>query len=567
MKWPAINQRHLRISAFVLFAFLFCSQLAIAETSADAAQIGGILDAVDKNYKGLQSNWYSAIKGYAQNLFWILVLIDFGWSAVVYALEKQDFIEVIISLAKKMFPIGFFWSLLKMSDTWIPAIINSFIKIGQAATGQGELSPSQIASDGADLFFSTYSIMRDLNTLEAIAVVFPVTLLALVILAAMIYVAWQMLMANIEMYIVCGGGVILLGFGGSRWTTDFATKYLQYAVSVGIKYLVMYLIVGGGKTLIEKMTISPDNLIPSLVAVLITVVIFAGLVMAIPKLAAGMASGQAQLSAGSAFQAAVTIGAAMAGAGALAAAGTKAAAGAATEGVAGAAGLAKALGAGFSSGADMGKSGIGAAAHAAGEVAKHGLNLGTEALGSALNKASSSFADKVESSTGGQIASSIEATRGGSLSGASPAGGDSSPATSGSSSAPPQSDVAGGQQGAAPASGGSGQGSAAAPGAQPAAKATPAGSSTGGAPSSTASPAPASPAGGGNAPVSGLNGGSGGDASGASISGSSVAPPSSPAGAPYKAPMHERIKSLEGYVPQDEVAIQVGNIQSGHTQD
>lgn len=567
MKWPAINQRHLRVSIFFVFAFLLFSQFALAETSADASKIGGILDTVDKNYKDLQFNWYSVIKGYAQNLFWILVLIDFGWSTVVYVLEKQDFTEIIVSLSKKIFPIGFFWSLLKMSDTWIPAIINSFIKIGQAATGQGELSPSQITSDGVDMFFSAYSVMRDLNTLEAISVTFPVTIAAFIILGAMVYIAWLMLITNIEMYIVCGGGVILLGFGGSRWTTDFATKYLQYAVSVGIKYLVLYLVVGGGKTLIENMTISPDNFIPSLIAVFVTVLIFAGLVMKIPQIASGMASGQAQLSAGSMFQAAVTVGAAMAGAGALAAAGTKAAAGAATEGVAGAAGLAKALGAGFSSGADMGKSGMGAAAHAAGEVAKHGLGLGTEALGSALNKASSSFADKVESSTGGQIASSIEATRGGSLSGASPAGGDSSPATSGSSSASPQSDVAGGQQGAAPASGGSGQGSAAAPGAQTAAKATPAGGSTGGAPSSTASPAPASSAEGGNAPVSGLNGGSGGDASGASISGSSAPPPSSQAGASYKAPMHERIKSLEGYVPHDEVAIQVGNIQSGHTQD
>ena len=535
MNLPNTKQACLRLT-LVSGLFLFClSQFSQADTSLEAAKVGGILDAVDQNYKNLQLQWYTVIKSHAQWLFWALVMIDFGWSSVVYALEKQDISEIIVSIVKKIFPIGFFWMLLTASDTWIPAIINSFIMIGQNSTGQGELSPSTIISDGADLFFSSYTIMRDLNTLEAFAVVLPITIVSFTIFCAMLYVAFQLLMANIEMYIVCGGGVILLGFGGSRWTTDFATKYLQYSLSVGIKYLVIYLIVGGGKTLISNMTINPDNLIPSMITLLGTVLIFAGLVFNIPKIASGMASGQAQLSAGSAFQAMVAVTAATAGAAAVGMAGAKAATTIAKEGLAGGGGLAKALGAGLKAAVDLGKSGMSAAAHATGEVAKHGLGLGVDALGSAVKGAQSGFSDMVNQSTGGKIASSIEASRGGSLSSGSSSSGSSSASQNGSSSPTASSNGSGDKASATPASAGTSQDTNAVPSAPPSKAAS----------SSSAA----------------------GNASGATISGSGPAQPENQPTSPYKPPLHERIKSLEGYVPQDDAAIQVGNIQTGHTRD
>src|SRR5260370_18088983 len=53
----------------------------------------------------------------------------------------------------------------------------------------------------------------------------------------------------VESYRVIGGGVIFLGFGGSRWTAAYVERYIAYAVSVGMKILVLYLLVGAGMTL------------------------------------------------------------------------------------------------------------------------------------------------------------------------------------------------------------------------------------------------------------------------------------------------------------------------------
>ncbi|WP_310703453.1 type IV secretion system protein, partial [Burkholderia multivorans] len=143
------------------------------------------------------------------------------------------------SLVKKVMTIAFFWTLLKMSDTWIPAIINSFKTIGMAAGGAGGSAPSAatpdgIVSTGFDTALAAYQAIGELGVMEKIAVVIPVTALAILVFLSFLFVAAQLLVTQIESYIAIGGGVILLGFGGSRWTTDMASKYLQYAVATGI---------------------------------------------------------------------------------------------------------------------------------------------------------------------------------------------------------------------------------------------------------------------------------------------------------------------------------------------
>lgn len=541
-----------------------------------------ILDRVDAAFRPLQNTWYSAIKGYAQNLFWLLVLVDMGWSAVIYALEKSDFVEIVTSLVKKIFTIGFFWALLKLSDTWIPAIINSFRKIGTDVGNVSSVTPDGIASTGFELAKSAFQIMRDLNTLEAIAVVFPVTLVAILMFLAFLFVAAQLLVTLIEAYLCVGAGVILLGFGGSRWTTDFATKYLQYAVGTGLKLMILYLVVGAGQTLFDQIMLDPNNLIESCLAAVGSSLVYAYLAIQIPAIAQAMTSGSPSLTAGGLAGSAVALGAAIAGAGAATAAATSGTAAGVGGAAAGGTGLAKALGAGVSSGLDAGKSGVSLAAHAVGEVAKHGMGLATGAIGSAVDTAKTAFAEKVDASTGGQIASSIEATRGGSMSSGPGAGGssDSNPATPNSSgSAAPATGTApapgvGGPTSNNGPSAGSGnstesgagrtskpQGSAPAPSASSPAMPNSSGSAT-------PATATASALGAGD-PAAAAPTSPGGDASGASISGGNSGSGANTQDAPRSSEsLSDRIQKLQGYVPQD-MAGGGGtiNLDLHHTQD
>lgn len=563
-----------RLGVYLVMLVLFGLSF---NSNADAPSIH-ILDRVDATFKPLQDTWYTAIRGYAEKLFWLLVLVDFGWTAVIYALEKNDITEIVTSLVKKIFTIGFFWGLLKLSDTWIPAIINSFRQIGTTVGNVSSVTPDGIVSTGFELAQSAFAIMKDLGTIKAIAVVFPVTLVAILMFLAFLFVAAQLLVTLIESYIAVGAGVILLGFGGSRWTTDFATKYLQYAVGTGLKLMILYLIVGTGQTLFDSLMLDPDKLFETTLAAMGSALVYAYLAIHVPQIASSMMSGSPSMTAGSLAGTAITMGAAIAGAGAATAA-TAATAGAGAFGAAaGATGLAKALGAGYSSALDAGKSGVGAAAGAVGEVAKHGFGLAAGGVGSAVNQGKTAFAEKVGASTGGKIASSIEATRGGSMSGA-PSGDDG-----GTSSAPAR---ASGEVAAGATNGGSAAGGASAP---QTADAPSKPISSGGGPSSAVPAATGSaPAGGGSAPPSRVGASTTGsssavpppvssgtsnlgDASSASVSGGPNTPDAGSGGSGggdggRKDPLHERMQALQGYVPQDMAQGATIQIDLKHTAD
>lgn len=599
-----------------LVVLLLLSAAASFNASADESLLA--LDAIDAKFSGFQSTWYSVVKGFAVGLFWKLALVDFCWSTVIYVLEKNEMPEIVSSLVRKIFTLGFFFSLLKMSDTWVPAIIQSFIKIGQTASGVGSLTPDGIVNKGLDLAMGAFSTMKDLSTLKALGVVFPVTFMALLIFLAFLWVAAQLLVTLVESYIAIGLGVILLGFGGSRWTTDFATKYLQFAVGTGIKLMVLYAIIGGGQSLFSGLMIDPDALLKSCMVIMGTSFVYTFLAINIPQLASAMMSGSPNLTAGAMAGASATVAGAALGAGAATAAAGAAAVGGAVSGAAGATGLMKALDAGLASAGDHGKTGVGALGHAAMEMASHGLGMAGGAVGNAADSAREAFGGKVDQSVGGKIASSIEATRGGSVAGVPAPAAAPAPATSGAqapgaagsagggsgSSAPAQSGASGaggapadGGQAAAPDAGVAGATQAPTPndvpGAGPAAAATaPTSSAASPTAASGAATAPAGAAGGGtsaapkvplaNSTPSGVAvpaAPAGGDASTAAVSGATsgdagasnagaTSQGSGAQGGGHKPPsLGQRVRELDGYIPQDGANGAAINIDISHARD
>lgn len=537
-----------------LFYALACVGLFLLTNAASAADSSEaafkVLDAIDATYKPFQTTWYNAIKVYAMRLFGLLMLVDFSWSTIVWVMDKQEVPDIVWALVRKCFSFGFFAGLLRFSDTWVPAIIDSLRQIGQEV-GETHATPDGVVYKGYEVATGVFRLVDKLNLTETIVVGIPVIFVALVIFAAFLVVAAQLLVTLIESYLVVGAGVILLGFGGSRWTTEFATKYLQHAFGTGLKLMMLYLIIGAGQTVVANMVIDASHLIQSMLVMLGTAAVYAYLAIHVPKLAGAMMSGSPAMTAGDLASTAITVGAAIVGTAALAGAGGKAAAGLGGKGITGAAGLAQALGAGYNASLDMGKSGLSAAAGAVGEVAKHGLGLGVNSVGDALKGGASSISDKVANTTGGQIASSIEASRGGSMSGATPStqGGAAAARPSGSSPVSPTSSSA------SPSSASS------ASGPSPAAS-KPSGSATSSGPVGD-SGTPVNP------PSITTNTSVSGDASSASIGpgSTSSSPANAGAQAPQKAAMHERIRDLQGYVPQDMAQGTAINIQTGHAAD
>src|ERR1039457_7194206 len=122
--------------------------LAFGQGTAPQSGPSNLLDV----YKNATTTWVSTAFGYANKLFGLLAFIDFTWAMIVLFLEGHEMQGWIAGFLKKFMTISFFYALLINQSTWFPAIINSFVQIGQQAGGvSGYLNPSTILWTGVQI--------------------------------------------------------------------------------------------------------------------------------------------------------------------------------------------------------------------------------------------------------------------------------------------------------------------------------------------------------------------------------------------------------------------------------
>jgi type IV secretion system protein TrbL len=257
--------KHNRFARWLLPILL----LSLAVPSAYAGN--GVLDQIQGTFQSASTGWMSASLNLARPLFFGLAGLEFAWAAINYTLRKNDLGELLTSMTLKILGIAFFAMLLTEAPTWIPPIINSFTQAGQTVGGGGATSvsgavgPSEILTQGIDTAAKVVSVADGINTRQtagSVSLLSPgkslaaigtdllssifIGLAGLMVILGFLAIAIQLLITTIESYIVIGGGALMLGFAGSRWTLPFAEKYFGYAVSVGIKLFTIYLVAGFG---------------------------------------------------------------------------------------------------------------------------------------------------------------------------------------------------------------------------------------------------------------------------------------------------------------------------------
>jgi type IV secretion system protein TrbL len=364
-------------SLLVLSALVIATgAFAYGQTPAPQSGPSDLLDV----YKNATTTWVSTSFGYANKLFGLLAVIDFTWAMIVLFLERHELEGWIAGFLKKFMTISFFYALLINQSTWFPAIINSFVQIGQQAGGvSGYLNPSSILWTGVQISGAILAACLPSATASAtvggvVGVLVPgagaaltaaslipalvALFCALLIFLAYVVITLTFIMATVESYVVMSAGLIFLGFGASRWTVPYTERYISLVVSTGVRLMVLYMIIGLGQTLsntwvqeASQIALSTAGL-QSLFGLLASVIVFMALAWQVPKLASSVLQGSLQMgssdliapamsaavTAGTIAAVAATGGAALAGGAAALGAGGAAAGGSAAGGAAGAGG-------------------------------------------------------------------------------------------------------------------------------------------------------------------------------------------------------------------------------------
>lgn len=385
--------------------FFLIVLLGLTPTLALAAPNMGVLDQIVQTFKSTSQGWVPGLKAYATALFWILVSIDFAWHAINQALKGEEFRDLIGGLFRKVMSYGFFYYVLLQADTWMPAILNSFVQASSSVGGvPANTGPSTVIGMGFD---AADAISRKIDSLGLtdIGVIIVLGWVMIVVVLAYAVAAGQLLVTMVETYIASSAAVLLLGFGGSKWTLDYVQKVLGYIMGAGIKLFVLFLIIGVGKPLVDQCMATfasmPTMQISDALGPMAVAMVFTFLCFQVPSLAAALLSGSPSMTLGSMMATAATTAAGGVAAGATAIGG-------------GLGALHQATGAGQAIGA---ASGLASAQMAAGQTSTLGSILGTpgQAAGNLMTEAKNSIkgaaANAGANTVGGRMAESMTAQK------------------------------------------------------------------------------------------------------------------------------------------------------------
>lgn len=256
--------------ALTLFSAAIFTETALAQ---------GMLDTVVNSAAGASNGWMQQSLEFAKALFFGLAALEFVWAAAQLTLQKGELSELAVGLLMKIIALSFFSMVLIYAPDWIPKVIDSFKQAGSAVgnssygtTGttnmqtcaSGALSPSAVLDQGVCVASKLTSTSLEKmgvedgspGLLDVITNFFPMMMLGLASIATLlgfVVLAIQLTITLIESFIVIGGGVLMLGFMGSRWTMTYGERFFGYAVSIGVKLFTLYLIVALGESFVNAL--------------------------------------------------------------------------------------------------------------------------------------------------------------------------------------------------------------------------------------------------------------------------------------------------------------------------
>ncbi|EEW2107641.1 P-type conjugative transfer protein TrbL [Escherichia coli] len=251
----------------------------------------GLLDSLLDKFQQVASTWTTVIADYANWLFWGLVLTSMVWTFGMMAMQGEGLTGVLAEIVRFFAVIGFFYYLLINGPSISQSIINSMRQLAANALGISTgISPSSIV----DMAFAILTKVSSAASIWSPMISTIMITVAIIVLVVMSLIAVNMLIMLVSAWVLCYAGVILLGFGGSKWTSDIAINYLRTVLSIGLQLFTMTLIIGIGQSFIDQyFSLIRDDVpdLNSLIVLLLASIILLVLTNKLPLLLSGVVGG------------------------------------------------------------------------------------------------------------------------------------------------------------------------------------------------------------------------------------------------------------------------------------
>jgi len=295
-----------------------------------------LFDGLVGHFRGQSNSWMLSLIDFMDPALKVLAIIELAAAAAIWMFEKDNLNSLALEVVKKIMVVGLFSFLLRDAPEITAQISHMFVAAGEKAGKLPAISTDGILTMGLDaigklwtqtglalfplIMFDPEEILGNANPAAYAGLVFAIIVGAMTILATLliaysyVVVAAEFFCLTIESYVMFAVGIVILGLGSTEWTKDYAMKYLNYAINVGVRYLTLILILSITLTEINDM-MSKTPLVLSLFTFQFTDllnIVAAALLQSIlakqaPEMANALLNGGTGLSASSAKGAAASV--------------------------------------------------------------------------------------------------------------------------------------------------------------------------------------------------------------------------------------------------------------------
>ena len=285
---------------------LFIGPAALAQI-VPTIPSNGVMDNLANLMSSRATGWLTTAQGFARDIFYGLAAIEVTWAGIEYTLRKHELGDLIVSIVFKLLAICFFYFvLINLAPTWVPLIIQSFTQMGATVGGTtiAQLSPSEVFQHGIVLSGALFNRAAQGNFITEVTGVLESLPAMLILMFSFAFVALKLLITLAEADIVLAGALPMLGFLGSRWTSPWGEKYFGYAVSVGVKLMVLYLVIGlGDQIFLDEQNFFSGGTGPptfsDMYQYALAAFLYAGVAWSVPSIAGAVMSGAPAMGIGS----------------------------------------------------------------------------------------------------------------------------------------------------------------------------------------------------------------------------------------------------------------------------
>lgn len=280
----------------VLGLVLLWANCAFAAEHQDTA----VLDNIALKIQTTASTWFPILQAQALRLFRWLLIIDVVWMGIQLVLKRAELYDAIVDFIRLLLFAAFMYALVIYFKDWANSLISGLGTIANTQLNAPVAEPGYIFEAGLIIVKTAYDAGSIMSPVDSLAWL----ICGIIICVVFSLIAAQVLLVKCEAYIVLNAGAILLGFGGSKFTKDYATNFLRYALAIAVKLFVMQLLVSIGMEFVDDFrAVEPD--LNELIVVIGASIVLLALTMSIPDIVSGIVNGS-HVSTGQAITSATT---------------------------------------------------------------------------------------------------------------------------------------------------------------------------------------------------------------------------------------------------------------------